>query len=69
MLVQNLGVKAGAFLRGKRVQIAADCIHLRSDLGRSAPLSSLEQHMFNEVRCAGLRSAFANGAGVDPHAH
>ena len=68
ILVEYLHVKAGAFLGGKRVEIAAERIHFRRDVRGAARLCSLEEHVLDKMRDAEFRTGFKHRSGVDPYA-
>ena len=69
ILVDHLGIKAGAFLAGKGVQLAAHHVHFFSDLPGSAVLCSLEDHVLDKVAQAVFFGQFVDAAHLDPHAH
>ena len=66
VLVDDLRVKAGAFLRGERVELAAHGVHLLGDRARGALLRALEHHVLDEVARARLRGDFKLRARADP---
>ena len=68
ILVQDLGVEAGAFLGGESVQIPAHRVHLGGDVRRRATGRALEDHVLDEVADARVGSRLIDGAGVDPDA-
>ena len=71
VLVHHLGVKAGAFLGGKGVQLAAHRVHLLGDLPGRALLGALEHHVLQKVAHARLlrRLKLTARAQPQPHRH
>ena len=69
VLGDDLRVVAGAFLRGERVHLPADGVHLHGDFARGAPLGALEEHVLHEVRQAVFLLRLIHGARADPQAH
>jgi hypothetical protein len=49
VLVENLDVIAGVFLRGKSVELAADRVDLLGNVFRGPALRALEEHVLDEV--------------------
>ena len=66
--VEHPGVVAGVLLRGERVHLAADRVHLRGEFQRGTPLGALEQQVLQVVRRAGVRVVLVPGPDADPDA-
>jgi hypothetical protein len=49
VLIQNLGVKARAFLSRKCVELAADIVEGLGYFSRTPVFRTLEKHVFNEM--------------------
>ena len=69
LVVGHLGVKAGAFLAGEGVELAAGEVHLLGDVARGAVLRALENHVLDEVAQAVFLRQLVHAAHPDPHAH
>ena len=69
VLVDDLGVIAGALLGGKRVHLAADRVHLFGDLHGAALLCALEEHVLDEVRQAVFPARLKHRSRADPQPH
>ena len=54
VVVQDVGVEAGALLGGEGVHLAADGVGLPGDIGGGPGLGALEEHVLDEVGRAGL---------------
>ena len=68
MLVENFGVEADLFLRGERVEHAADGIHFAGDGFGGAALGAFEDHVLHEMGQAVFFRDFAARAVADPDA-
>src|SRR5262249_27906014 len=66
LLIQNLDVEGRRLAGRERVHFATQTVNLTRDLGGGARTRSLEEHVFDEVRIAGLRGVLVAGSGVDP---
>ena len=69
VFIHHLGVKAGAFLGGKGVELPAHGVHFLGDLAGGALLRALEGHVLEEVADAGLRGDLILRARAQPQAH
>ena len=69
VFIHHLGVKAGALLGGKGVELAAHGVHFLGDLAGGALLRALEGHVLKEVADAGLRGNLILRARAQPQAH
>ena len=69
VFIHHLGVKAGAFLGGKGVELPAHGVHFLGDLAGGALLRALEGHVLKEVADAGLRGDLILRARAQPQAH
>ena len=58
VLVEHLDVVAGVFLRGERVELAADRVDRLRDVLRRPRRRALEEHVLDEVRDAALARPF-----------
>src|SRR5207247_10388472 len=68
VLIQNLDVVAGVFLRRKRIELAADGIHSLRDVFRGARVGALEQHVLDKMRDAAVFFRFVTRPAREPHA-
>src|SRR5687768_16334900 len=68
ILVEHLGVIASILFGGKRIDDAADGVHLFGDLRRAAALGTLEQQVLDEVGNAVFSFAFMARAVLHPDA-
>ena len=68
MLVENLEVIAGVFLRRERIDLAADRIDLLRDFFGAPSRSALEEHVLDEVRDAGMFGGFVTRSARQPDA-
>ena len=66
ILIDYLGVVAGAILAGKGVELTADLVHLLGDLPRAARLRAVEHHMLNEMGKAVFFRPLIHGAYPNP---
>ena len=69
VVVHHLGVKAGALLGGKGVELPAHGVHLLGNLAGAAFVRALEGHVLEEVADAGLRGDLILRARAQPQAH
>ena len=68
MLVENLGVEADLFLGSESIEHAADGVHFAGDSFGGAALSTLEDHVLDEVGEAVFFGDFAAGTVANPDA-
>ena len=68
MLVEHLDVVARVFLRGERVELAADRIDRLRDVFRRPARRALEEHVLDEVRDAAALGRFVARPARQPHA-
>ena len=68
MAVQNARIEAGGIAGGEGVDLPANGVHAPGELGGSAFLCALEEHVFNEVGAALLAVFFIARADADPDA-
>ena len=68
MLVEHLDVVAGVFLRGERVELAADRVDRLRDVLGGARRGALEEHVLDEVRDAAALGGFVARAARQPDA-
>ena len=68
MLVEDLGVEADLFLGGEGIEHAADGIHFAGDVFGGTALSTLENHVLEEMGKAVFGSGFAAGTIANPDA-
>ena len=66
VLVEHMGVVAGVFLGGERVQLTTDGIDRLGDLHRTASGCGLEEQVLQEVRGSGNSGALIARTDVDP---
>ena len=69
VFVHHLGVKTGAFLGGKGVQLSPHLVHLLGNVPGGAGSGSLEDHVLDIMADAGLGNGFILRARADPQAH
>ena len=69
VLVHNLGVEAGAFLAGERVQLSADGVHFLGNVARGALFGALEQHVLDKVTDAVFAGRFILRTAFHPQTH
>jgi hypothetical protein len=69
VLVEHLDVIPRIFLRGERVELAADRVHLLRDVLGGAGGRALEQHVLDEVGDAGMRERLVTRPARQPHAN
>ena len=68
VLVEHLDVVAGVFLRGERVELAADGVDCLRDVLGGAGRGALEEHVLDEVGDPAARLDFVARASRQPHA-
>ena len=68
VLVNHLGVEAGAVAAGEGVELTADGVHFLGNLAGGALFGALEYHVLQEVAKAALLGRFHHGADVHPRA-
>ncbi len=68
VLVENARVEADHFLRGERVEHAADAVHFARDVFGGAARGALEHHVLDEMRDAVQLGGLAARAGAQPDA-
>ena len=68
VLVEHLDVVAGVFLRGERVELAADGVDCLRDVLSGAGRGALEEHVLDEVGDPAARLDLVARASRQPHA-
>ena len=68
VLVEHLDVIAGVFLRGERVELAADGVDRLGDVFGGARAGALEQHVLDEMRDAAALGRFVARSAGQPDA-
>ena len=68
VLVEDLDVVAGVFLRRERVELAADRVNRLRDVFGGARVGPLEEHVLDEVRDAAALVALVPRPPHQPHA-
>ena len=69
ILVDHLGIEAGAFLTGKGIQLSAHHVHFFGDLPGSTVLRAFEYHVLDKVTQAVFFGQLVHTAHLHPHAH
>ena len=68
VLVEHLDVVAGVFLRGERVEVAADRVDLLGDVLGGAGGRALEEHVLHEVGDAFVSGGLVPRTAAEPYA-
>src|ERR1043165_8621998 len=66
LLIEDLNVKGRRLAGGKGIHLAPKTVDLTRNLGGGPRARSLEEHMLDEMRVAGLRGLFVARSGIDP---